>query len=137
MRLFLDANILVAVLNREYPLFTYAARVLSLCDDKRYEIYTSPLCLAIAFYFAGKKSGNKLALSKRSGLASRLHVAPISEECVIKAISNKKISDFEDGLEYYAAESAGCQVIITEDRNDFYFSELRVMGCEEFLSGRA
>lgn len=28
MKIFLDANILVSVLNKEYPVFTYAARVL-------------------------------------------------------------------------------------------------------------
>ncbi|HBE43466.1 MAG TPA: hypothetical protein DDW27_20160 [Bacteroidales bacterium] len=52
MNLFIDANIIVAVLNKEYPLFSLAARIMSLQDDKRFSIYTSPLCLAIAFYFA-------------------------------------------------------------------------------------
>ena len=27
MRIFLDANILVSVLNKEYPLYTYSARI--------------------------------------------------------------------------------------------------------------
>lgn len=54
-RIFLDANILVKVLCNEYPKFTECARVLSLADDKRFEVYTSPLCLAIAGHFARKK----------------------------------------------------------------------------------
>jgi predicted nucleic acid-binding protein len=56
MKLFLDANILVAVLNKEYPVFTYAARILSLANNKKFAVYTTPLCLAIAFYFAEKKA---------------------------------------------------------------------------------
>ena len=54
MRIFLDANILVSVLNKEYPLFSYSARIISLADNKKFTVYTSPICLAIAFYFAEK-----------------------------------------------------------------------------------
>jgi predicted nucleic acid-binding protein len=54
MRIFLDANILVSVLNKEYPLFSYSARIISLADNKKFTVYTSPICLAIAFYFAKK-----------------------------------------------------------------------------------
>ncbi len=55
MKVFVDANVLVSVLNKEYPLFTQSARILSLAGSKNFEIYTSPICLAIAFYFAEKK----------------------------------------------------------------------------------
>jgi predicted nucleic acid-binding protein len=55
MKIFLDANILVSVLNKEYPLFTYTSRILSLADTKKFTLFTSPACLAIAFYFAEKK----------------------------------------------------------------------------------
>ena len=61
MRIFLDANILVSVLNKEYPLFSYSARIVSLADNKKFTVFTSPICLAIAFYFAEKKSGTQLA----------------------------------------------------------------------------
>lgn len=64
MKLFLDANVLVSVVNKEYPLFTYSSRILSLASNPKFEVYTSPLCLAIAFYFAEKqnyrKSQNKI-----------------------------------------------------------------------------
>lgn len=61
MRIFLDANILVSVLNKEYLLFSYSARIISLADNKKFTVYTSPICLVIAFYFAEKKSGTQLA----------------------------------------------------------------------------
>jgi len=59
MRRFIDANILFATLNKEYPLFTWSSRLLSLQGKHNIELFTSPLCLAIAFYFSGKKSGEK------------------------------------------------------------------------------
>ncbi len=65
MKVFLDANILVAVLNKEYPLFSSAARNLSLADNSRFDLCTSRLYLAIVFYFSGKKSGIKTSLPPR------------------------------------------------------------------------
>ena len=52
---------------------------------------------------------------------------------MIAAIESKKINDFEDGLEYYAAKNNNCQVIVTENKNDFYSYEMEVLGCKDFL----
>jgi len=133
MKLFLDANILVSVLNKEYPVFTYSSRILSLADNKKFEIFTSPICLAIAFYFAEKKSGNAIAKRKIEILANKLSIAESNQLTVRKATKNKQIHDFEDGLEYYSAVQSNCKCIITEDQNDFYFSEIEVLNSKDFL----
>jgi hypothetical protein len=64
VKIFLDANILVSVLNKEYSLFTTTSRILSLADRNNFTLYTSPFCLAIAFYFAEKKFKSMKAKSK-------------------------------------------------------------------------
>jgi predicted nucleic acid-binding protein len=133
MKVFLDANVLVAVLNKEYPLFSYASRILSAADKMDFQVFTSPICLAIAFYFAEKKSGATLAGKKIALLVSHIQIAPTNKEAVLKTISNQKIIDFEDGLEYYSALESGCQTIITEDQGDFHFSEIEVLSCREFM----
>ncbi|MES2779722.1 MAG: PIN domain-containing protein [Bacteroidota bacterium] len=133
MRLFVDANVLVAVLNKEYPAFTYAARVLSLADHPSFEVWTSPVCLAIAFYFSEKKSGTKQAKSKLMGLCEKIRITSTDHKVVINALENTKVLDFEDGIEYYSALDARCKHIITEDGDDFYYSEIPVSNCEIFL----
>lgn len=133
MKIFLDANILVAVLNRQYPLFTYAAKILSLSERKNFEIYTSPICLAIAFYFAEKKSGTQKAKEKIRILSEKLNISSNDSETVNLAVQNNKINDFEDGLEYYSALKSNCQLIITEDVSDFYFAEIPVLNSKAFL----
>lgn len=132
MKIFLDANILVSVLNKEYPVYSYSARVLSLCDHPRYQVYTSPLCLAIAFYFAEKKS-RKTAREKIALLASKIKHTSITENTVKAVIGNKRIHDLEDGLQYYSALESGCKCIVTEDVKDFYFSEVEVMSSRQFM----
>jgi len=133
MRIFVDANILVSVLNKEYPLYTYSARILSLADRKGVYIFTSPVCLAIAFYFAEKKSGATAAKKKIGILTEKINVAVHLKEDVALIAANNRIEDFEDGLEYYAALHEKCNYIITEDIDDFYFSEIAVFKPEYFL----
>jgi predicted nucleic acid-binding protein len=132
-RLFLDANVLVSVLNKEYPLFPLSSRILSLASNPKFEIYTSPLCLAIAFYFAEKKHNTQVAKQKIELLCRHLKIAENLSDGVYSTLANKKINDFEDGLEYYAAVKSKCNFIITEDKEDFYFSELKVMNCKNFF----
>src|SRR5450432_1256640 len=102
MRIFLDANILVSVLNKEYPLFTYSARILSLADNKKFKVYSSPICLAVAFYFAEKKCGALMAKRKIEILADKLSIAAVGKNEVLQSLQNKKVNDLEDGIEYYA-----------------------------------
>lgn len=133
MRLFVDANILVATLNKEYPLFTWSSRILSLQGKQNIELFTSPLCLAIAFYFSSKKSGEKIAREKIEILLQHIGITSVDERVTDQAIKNKLILDFEDGMEYYSAIQHECNCIITENQKDFYFSEIEVVGCEAFL----
>ncbi len=133
MKIFLDANILVSVLNKEYPLFSYAARILSLGSNNRFKVYTSPVCLAIAFYFAEKKHGTQSAKQKITLLANNIMITDVGKETVLSSLANKKINDFEYGIEYYSAEKSKCQIIITEDTDDFYFSEIEVLNTKHFI----
>lgn len=132
MRLFLDANILVSVLNKEYPLFSYSSRILSLADNKNFEVFTSPICLAIAFYFAEKKN-KKTARQKIRLLCKKLSVSAVTESAVQKTVNNPAIHDFEDGLEYYAAMESKCRCIITEDADYFSFSSIELLSCKAFF----
>ena len=133
MKIFLDANILVSVLNKEYPIFTYSSRIISLADNKKFKVYTSPICLAIAFYFAEKKCGTILAKQKIALLANKLCITNVGKNEVLQSLQNKKVNDFEDGIEYYAAVSEKCQAIISEDVSDFYFSSIAVYNSKDFL----
>jgi len=133
IRLFLDANILVTVLCNEYPRFGPCARVLSLCDDPRFEVYTSALCMAIGAYYAAKKNGKKLALQKVRLLGEKLRMTNMGESAIQRTLADKRILDIEDGLQYHSAIDAKCGFIVTYDRKDFHFAEIPVLNAEEFL----
>lgn len=134
MKIFLDADIIVSVLNKEYPLFNHTARILSLAENSKFQFYTSPICLAIAFYFASKKVSEVKAKEKISILCRYVKIAYADQIGVEKALANKKVRDLEDGFEYYAAERVACQVILTENKEDFYFSEIEILNSSEFIA---
>jgi predicted nucleic acid-binding protein len=136
MNLFLDANILVSVLNHEMPAFTYTARILSLPQfNPKFKVFTSPICLAIAYYFAEKKCGSKRAIEKMQIVSKQIDIVSIGFDEVNSVNLNKKINDYEDGLQYYAALNANCNMIITENIKDFYFSEIPVHSSKDFILG--
>lgn len=133
MKLFLDANILVSILNNEYPVYIYSSRIITLADTDRFQVYTSPTCLAIAFYYAEKKSGTIVAKKKIKLLAEKIRITPTDRNAVLQALKNNAVHDFEDGLEYYAALNQKCKCIVTEDIHDFYFSKIEIITSKEFV----
>ena len=137
VKAFIDANVLVAVLNKEFPEYTYAARVLSLASHDRFELFTSPLCLAIGFYFASKKSGEQKAKQKIALLHQHLSIASINQRALQQALTNPQVQDLEDGMQYYAAREVGCKCIVTANLDDYYFGELEVLSSEQFLMQKA
>ncbi|HET6255491.1 MAG TPA: twitching motility protein PilT [Puia sp.] len=133
MKVFADANILVSVVNREYPLFPFTSRILSLAGTPDFSICTSPICLAIAFYFAEKKSSAAVAKEKLKILSTRLIITSAGPATVHSAFSDPAALDFEDGLQYYSALEAGCNCLLTEDIGDFHFSRIEVVSSKEFF----
>lgn len=133
MKLFLDANVIVAVLNREYPLFDHAARVLSLSDRKNTALFISPVSVAIAHYFSSKKSGEAVAKQKIEQLLKHIKVSQVDHNCVQKAIADPQVIDLEDGIQYYSALHEKCECIITENLSDFHFSKIPVFRADDFL----
>lgn len=133
MRIFLDANVLVSVLNREYPHYDGCARCLSLAGKKSYRMVVSALSLGIAFYFSEKKSGRITARNKMIALLEKVSVSPCGEEQAKGAILEKKADDFEGALQYFSALAAGSEVILTNNPSDYHFSTIPVFRPEDFL----
>lgn len=133
MKVFVDANVLVSVLNKEYPEYPNTSRLLSLAGTRHFELFTSPICLAIAYYMAENKCGSALAKSKIELLVQRMRISGVNQDQVLQACRNKRIIDFEYGLEYYSAKAVRCQCIVTNDLKDFYFSDIEVLKPADFL----
>lgn len=74
-----------------------------------------------------------MAREKIGMLLGHIGITSIDEKTTDQAIKNRQIHDFEDGMEYYSAIQHRCDCIVTENQKDFYFSDIEVTECEEFL----
>jgi predicted nucleic acid-binding protein len=133
MKLFLDANILVSVLLKEHGYFIACAQILSLADQQRYTVTTTSICIAIAYYYAEKNFGSREAKRRLKLLNEKLKIIACDSKEVKQALTNNKVLDVEDGMQYYAALHEGCDCIITNDLDGFNFSNIEVLNAPDFL----
>lgn len=75
-----------------------------------------------------------MAKRKIDLLVEKIRITPIDQETVIDSLKDKRVNDFEDGLEYYAAVRSGCEFIVTENASDFYFAAIPVVDAKNFLA---
>jgi predicted nucleic acid-binding protein len=133
MNVFVDANVLINVLNKEYPAYDASARFLSLAEEKRFQFFTSSLSLAITWFFAEKKSGRALARKKIELLLEHMRISECGENEVLFALKEKKADDFEDALQVFSAAKSKCVCIVTNNKSDFHFSKIEVLSPLDFL----
>ncbi len=134
MNLFVDTNVLMTVMLPERKHLDASARVLSLAQDFRHRLFTTAMALGNCFYMLEKRSGYMVAKRKIGILAEHLHIAPCDDAETRKALAEKRVHDFEDGLQYFAALRAGCNHIITYDDAGFYYATIPVLTPEIFLT---
>lgn len=132
-KLFLDVNVFVAVVNKEYPAYESCSRVLSLASKSNYQLYCTTLTLGIVFYFAEKKFGREEAKKKLAVLSNHIQIAHCGELENRQTLANKKVFDYEDSLQYYSALNSNCSYLISLNTQDFPFAKIPVVSPIDFL----
>lgn len=94
---------------------------------------TTSVSLAITFYFAEKKHGSASAKERVALLTDHLLIVDCGKTEVLQAAAEKKVKDFEDGLQYFVALNSNCSCLVTENVKDFYFSKIEVLNAKDFL----
>jgi predicted nucleic acid-binding protein len=125
-KIFVDANVLIAILKKDLHELTNCQRILSLSNLKQFEIYVTPVTLSIYFYFAEKVMGNSRAINAIKNISDNCKIASNMDKHISEIINNNSIKDIEDGIQYMAAIDNKCAAIITLDTYDYYFSKIPV-----------
>jgi predicted nucleic acid-binding protein len=133
LHIYIDVNVIVTIINHELGNVSDCVKILSLVDNANYTVCTSPITLAISYYFAEKKKGRDGAKNLIKVLSSKLQLIDNKNNHVTMALADNRINDFEDGLHFFAATDAQCKAIITYNKSDFYYSDIPVYSPREFL----
>jgi len=122
MRLFLDANILIDVIDASRPHSRSSAVLFAglIEQQDRYDLFTSCDLLTTVYYLTRKHLDRQEALQKITILNRTLTLIEFGNAEVDKAISlmerYPKYADLEDTIQYVIARKKQCDYIVTNDQ---------------------
>lgn len=132
-RVFLDANVLFDVLNNKAMQHHASKLLFQTLLNKGIIVYASPTSFAINFYFASKLLRNKQAA--RIALLRIFSALKFSREdyIIMEKVMSSDFEDLEDAMQYFSAQDAGVDCIITNNLTDFPKKGVPVYSIENFF----
>ena len=116
-KIFLDTNIVIDFLGERANFYQPAAKILTLADQKKIEIYTSPTSISNTYYLLSRFENTKIALEKIRKFKVLCSISMMDDEVIEKAI-NSNFKDFEDAMQYFSALASNCHLIVTRNEKD-------------------
>lgn len=131
-KIFLDTNIVIDFLGERANFYQPAAKILTLADQKKIEIYTSPTSISNTYYLLSRFENTKIALEKIRKFKVLCSISMMDDEVIEKAI-NSDFKDFEDAMQYFSALASNCDLIVTRNEKDFKNALIPVLNGESYL----
>lgn len=135
MRLLIDANILLDVLQNREPHVKDSAKVLKLCETSLDTGYVTALSFANLVYIMRKELDAEKIEDVYKKLELIFQFTELSISDLAKAI-DMKWDDYEDSLQCAAAERVKADYIITRNVKDFLKSKVMALTPSEYLARR-
>lgn len=133
MKLLIDANILLDVLQKREPYFHNSLLIWKLCETDSVEGYVSSLTFANLIYVMRKELDPNKIENVLQQLKLIFQLTDLSVTDITKA-ANLKWDDFEDAIQSVIAERIHADYIITRNVRDFNKSRITAFTPEEYLS---
>lgn len=133
MKLMIDANILIDVLQKREPHFRFSALIWKMCETKQAKGYVSALTFANLVYIMRKELTPKKTEEIISKLLLIFDLTELNAADIQKA-AKMRWSDFEDALQSVAAERVNADYIITRNTADFEESKVAAISPSTFVS---
>ncbi len=130
--LFIDSDILIDLLAKREN-YLDASALMTIIAEKKAAAFTTPIVLANVDYVITKYSTRAKSRKAIGALRKRLSVLTIDEKVVDAALESEFL-DFEDALQYYAAEKQRVDFIITRNKKDYSKGSLRVVTAQEYMN---
>ena len=131
MKVFLDTNIVIDLLDKREPFYIDAVKLFTLAYQKKITLFVSPMTYATASYLLrkhGKEGMRKLLNNFR-----QLSQITTADERVVDAALASSFDDYEDALQYYSALTRNVDVIVTRNKKDFTSASIPVLSPAELL----
>ena len=132
IKLFLDTDIVVDLLERREPFCHDAVRLFTMAYNRQVQLVVSPMTFSTASFLL-RKHGSEGVRNLLSNFRQLSRVATANERTVDDSLASQ-FKDFEDAMQYYTAVRAKADIIITRNGKDFANSKIPVMTAGEYLA---
>lgn len=132
MKLLIDANILLDVLQRRAPHYEASALVWKLCETEQAKGFVSALSIANLVYVMRRELNPEQVEGVLGKLALIFHFVDLTAADLERA-AQARWNDFEDALQTVVAECIRADFIITRDARDFRQSRIPALSPSEYL----
>ena len=118
MKVFIDTNVFLDYIQQRPEGWKEAEVIFFLAIHGDIELLVTDLSIANMRYVTRKDIALEQFYAVMKGLRPYYHIVPLGSSVVDKAYQ-VETKDFEDALQYYAAEQAGADCIVTRNLKDF------------------
>jgi predicted nucleic acid-binding protein len=132
-RVFVDTDIIYDLLAKREPFYQAAARLFTMADEDKIQIFISSLSLANIHYLLTKELSSFEAKQILRKFKLLVQIAPLNEKVIDLAL-NSEFNDFEDAIQYFTAVNNGIGILLTRNKADYKKSKITVSTAEEFLT---
>ena len=123
---FLDTNVVLDYLAERPPFWADAAELMQASLDGEVTLYVASLSFSTIYYVLRRQTNARTAYVLIKALEKLVTIVAVDAAVVRQAISGT-LTDFEDGLQHYAATALPVmEAIITRNQPDFAASTLPV-----------
>ncbi|RPH89353.1 MAG: PIN domain-containing protein [Calditrichaeota bacterium] len=131
-KIFIDADVILDLLLHREPFFSATAELFSLIEYKEVQAFTTPVVLANIYYISSKIANKKSARDYIIKLLSIIRIASIDEKIMCLA-ANSTFKDFEDAIQYYAAQNESITFFVTRNKADYTVADITICTPDEYL----
>ena len=132
-KIFVDTDIIYDLLAKRDPFYLPAARLFTLADEGKIEIYISVLSLPNIHYLLSKQTSGEEAKQILRKFKVLVHVTPLNEKIIDLAL-NSEFSDFEDAIQYFSALQNNIEVLLTRNLKDYRKAQISVLTAQDFIN---
>ncbi len=133
MRIVVDLNVLLDVVQKRKVFYSSSAAVLQAVVEKKVQGYIPAHLVTTLYYLTAKYSSKGNADYLVRWLLNYFEIGVESEHEFLMAV-NLGFADFEDAVVSSVAMSMQCDAIVTRNIKDFQNSPVHVLTPEEFVS---
>lgn len=133
MKVFIDTNVLIDLVCSRTNFVREAAIIFDLAYKGNYEIAICALSFINAYYVGKRyKFRTEDLRDSLESIVGFVEVTPLDHNVLGRAFSLSS-GDFEDVTQYYSAKTGNVDVIVTRNKKDFKFQDIKVLTPTEFL----